>query len=70
MLAESHLSVHTFPEHGYAALNLYCCRPIAEWPWQEVLKEMLGASEVVVRTLARGGELSGRPGKATTATRL
>src|SRR5580692_7766090 len=26
MLTESHLSVHTFPESQYAAMNLYCCR--------------------------------------------
>lgn len=27
MLAESHLTVHTFPEHGTLCLNLFCCRP-------------------------------------------
>jgi S-adenosylmethionine decarboxylase len=27
MLAESHLTVHTFPEHGALCLNLFCCRP-------------------------------------------
>ena len=26
MLSESHLSIHTFPEKGYAALDLYTCR--------------------------------------------
>lgn len=25
LLAESHLSVHTFPEEKYCALDLYCC---------------------------------------------
>ena len=30
MLSESHLSVHTFPENRYAAVNLYCCRRKAE----------------------------------------
>ena len=54
MLAESHLSVHTFPERGYAAINLYCCRPIADWPWQTALREALGATDVTVRTLTRG----------------
>lgn len=26
LLSESHFSVHTFPEHGYAAIDLYTCR--------------------------------------------
>ncbi|MBO1005955.1 adenosylmethionine decarboxylase [Pseudogracilibacillus auburnensis] len=25
ILAESHLSVHTFPEHGYASIDIYTC---------------------------------------------
>src|SRR5690348_150634 len=39
MLSESHLTVHTFPERGYAAFNLYCCRVRPEWPWPERLAE-------------------------------
>jgi S-adenosylmethionine decarboxylase len=54
MLSESHLACHTFPERGFAAFNLYCCRPREEWPWQERLREALGASEVSVRRLTRG----------------
>ena len=33
LLTESHLACHTFPERGFAAFNLYCCRPRDEWPW-------------------------------------
>lgn len=54
LLRESHLACHTFPERGFAAFNLYCCRPRAEWPWQERLTEALGAREVSVRVLERG----------------
>ncbi|MEN7551778.1 adenosylmethionine decarboxylase [Rapidithrix thailandica] len=25
VLAESHLSIHTFPEHGYASVDIYTC---------------------------------------------
>jgi S-adenosylmethionine decarboxylase len=53
-LRESHLACHTFPEHGYAAFSLYCCRPRPAWPWAEQLREMLGARRVDVRSLARG----------------
>jgi S-adenosylmethionine decarboxylase len=61
LLSESHLSVHTFPESGFAAFDLYCCRSRADWPWAERLKDLLGARSVVVRTLARG---RGRPSPA------
>ena len=26
MLSESHISIHTFPEHNYAAMDIYTCR--------------------------------------------
>jgi S-adenosylmethionine decarboxylase len=54
LLTESHLTCHTFPEHGYAGFNLYCCRPRAEWPWEDRLREALSATRVSVRSFARG----------------
>lgn len=54
LLAESHLSVHTYPETGLAAINLYCCKQIGDWPWRERLGEMLGSREVGVRKVTRG----------------
>ena len=56
LLTESHLACHTFPERGFAAFNLYCCRPRPEWPWAQRLSETLGARDVTVRAMARGGE--------------
>jgi S-adenosylmethionine decarboxylase len=53
LLAESHLTIHTFPESGFAALNLYCCRPRPAWPFSERLCEMLRAERVQVRELLR-----------------
>jgi S-adenosylmethionine decarboxylase len=54
LLTESHLACHTFPERGFAAFNLYCCRPREEWPWPERLRAVLHAQQVSVRRLARG----------------
>jgi S-adenosylmethionine decarboxylase len=52
-LAESHLTVHTFPEHGSLCINLFCCKPRAEWPWAERLTLYLGAKLVHVRGFER-----------------
>ena len=53
MLAESHLTVHTFPEHASLCLNLFCCTPRAEWNWDARLRDLVGARDVRVRTLVR-----------------
>lgn len=54
LLTESHLACHTFPERGFAAFNLYCCRERPDWPWAERLRDTLGADVVTVRRLRRG----------------
>ena len=53
LLSESHLACHTYPEFRFATFNLYCCRDRATWPWEQMLKEMLGASDVQVRMFER-----------------
>ena len=53
LLTESHLACHTYPESGVATFNLYCCRPRPSWPWEERLRQLLGATHVVVRCLSR-----------------
>ena len=54
MLTESHLACHTYPEHGTATFNLYCCRERPEWDWSENLKTLLGAKEVRIERIVRG----------------
>ncbi|MFN8062623.1 MAG: S-adenosylmethionine decarboxylase [Vicinamibacterales bacterium] len=53
VLAESHLTCHTFPEHGSLCLNVFCCRARPEWPLREILRLTVGAEHVRVRRLAR-----------------
>ena len=55
-LTESHLACHTYPEHGIATFNLYCCRSRPEWDWDTRLKQELDASEVTVRVIRRGAD--------------
>ena len=54
LLAESHLTIHTFPEAGTATLNLYCCKPRQPAPWRELLAEHLGAQATQITEHARG----------------
>jgi S-adenosylmethionine decarboxylase len=54
LLAESHLACHTYPEHGLATFNLYCCRPRPRWPWESRLADAIGAARVLVREIPRG----------------
>ena len=43
LLTESHLACHTYPEHAFAAFDLYCCRPGGSGPGPERLRDALGA---------------------------
>ncbi|MEM1209066.1 MAG: adenosylmethionine decarboxylase [Planctomycetota bacterium] len=58
LLAESHLSIHTWPEHGYAAVDAFTCGTTAD-PVRccRYIGEALGATRVEVRTIARGVDL-------------
>jgi S-adenosylmethionine decarboxylase len=53
-LTESHLACHTYPEHGTATFNLYCCRSRPEWDWEGNLRSVLGAATVTVSKIERG----------------
>ena len=53
-LTESHLACHTYPEHGTATFNLYCCRERPEWDWTAHLGRAIGAKTVSVMRVERG----------------
>jgi S-adenosylmethionine decarboxylase len=54
VLAESHISIHTWPEAGYAALDVFMCGSAEPDACIPVLREAFSAKEVVVDELLRG----------------
>jgi S-adenosylmethionine decarboxylase proenzyme len=55
LLAESHASLHTWPEHGYAGVDFFSCSPEMDAALTvRMLAEALGAEAVDLRTLDRG----------------
>jgi S-adenosylmethionine decarboxylase len=54
VLAESHISVHTWPEVGYAAFDVFMCGDAQPWKAVEVLRRAFDAREVRVQELLRG----------------
>ena len=56
VLEESHLSVHTWPETGYAAADLYTCGQCRPEAAHEVLRAGFDAARAEVMQVARGIE--------------
>jgi|TARA_R110002072_G_scaffold38138_33_gene110628 S-adenosylmethionine decarboxylase len=54
VLAESHISVHTWPEIGYGAFDVFMCGEAEPWKSIEILRSAFDAKEVRVSELLRG----------------
>ncbi|KAB7705648.1 adenosylmethionine decarboxylase [Bacillus aerolatus] len=55
-ISTSHFSIHTWPEHGYAALDLYTCGNQDIWPTFKDILHKMGARRVEVYEFSRGEE--------------
>jgi S-adenosylmethionine decarboxylase len=60
LLAESHVSIHTWPEHHYAAIDIYTCGNYT-MPQEgcDYLADALGATRVRTTSMTRGIPASG-----------
>ncbi len=55
VLAESHAALHTWPEHGYASLDVFTCGDrVDPWLIQQYVQERLRAGQVFSAELKRG----------------
>lgn len=54
VLAESHISIHSWPEHGYAALDIFMCGAAEPDACVPVLREAFAPKRIAVSELLRG----------------
>ena len=57
VVQESHISIHTWPEEGYAAVDFYTCGDCKPERAHELLLEELEATEFELLTVRRGAHL-------------
>jgi len=54
VIQESHLAIHTWPEYGYAAVDLFTCGEMNAWISFDHLKECFGAKSYSAIEMKRG----------------
>ncbi|MHB8926295.1 MAG: adenosylmethionine decarboxylase [Bacillota bacterium] len=55
VISESHLAIHTWPEYGYAAVDVFTCGDrVDPWVACESINEAFGAAHVTANEVKRG----------------
>jgi S-adenosylmethionine decarboxylase len=53
LLSQSHAALHTYPEAGYAAMDVFSCGQVQAEPVIEAVRRLIGARAVALRRLDR-----------------
>lgn len=56
LIAESHISIHTFPEKHYLSVDMFSCKPFDTQRAAETIKEYFEIEKYEMRVLDRGQE--------------
>ena len=70
LIAESHISIHTFPDRGYLSIDVFSCKEFDPSPSVDEVKAAFSLQEVRVWTLDRGPGFRGGPDPARGRPRL
>jgi S-adenosylmethionine decarboxylase len=55
VISESHLAIHTWPEHGYAAVDVFTCgRSVDPWVSCYYLKKSFESERMAAKEIQRG----------------
>ena len=57
LLKESHISIHTWPEHHYAAIDIFVCGNTEPLKALEILKRFFSPKRFEIKDLKRGIKL-------------
>lgn len=54
LIAESHFSIHTYPESRFCAFDIFTCGDMNPYAAIDYVKENFKAQDIIVREFARG----------------
>ncbi len=65
IIAESHISIHTFPSKGYFSVDIFSCKEFDAEKAVEIVKEIFSAKKAEVNFLWRGKDFPMEAEKAS-----
>ena len=68
IIAESHISIHTFPEKGYFSIDIFSCKEFDIPAALEIIKSFFSTEDLEVQTTSRGTEFPRDIGMAGAIT--